>query len=78
MDVESLECPVSLVTSESQRFLANFYAGERVRKATGGVLYGPDSSKWSARWFDAVDVIQAEIQRIDSAFHKALRSKQRG
>lgn len=44
-----------------------FYDQQLVQKATGGVLYGPDSSQWSCRWYDAVKVIQGEIDRADNA-----------
>lgn len=77
VDVESIECPISALTvpsehnRESLELLRKFYGGQRVHKATGGVLYGGDSSEWPARWFDAVSLIQLEIDREDSARHKA-------
>lgn len=59
------------------RLIEDFFRGQRVLKGSGGVFYGPDSSIWPARWFDAVEIIQGEIQREDAAFQKALRAKQK-
>ena len=69
--MESLACPVSCITPESKRDLGRFYQQERAHKATGGVLYGADSADWNCRWFDAVNIIQAEIERANGAFERA-------
>jgi hypothetical protein len=42
----------------------------------GGVLYGPDSSRWSARWYDTAVLLQYEIEREEAAMHKAMRARQ--
>lgn len=75
VDVESRECPVALITRESMELVQDFLRGQRVREATGGVLYGPDSSEWPARWFDAVDLLQAEVEREERAGHAAARGR---
>jgi hypothetical protein len=71
--VESRECPVALITAESLELIDQFTRARRVREATGGVLYGSDSTEWPARWFDAVDLIQAEIEREERACRAAVR-----
>jgi hypothetical protein len=30
----------------------------RVREASGAALFGPNSGRWPAWWFDAVDIFQ--------------------
>jgi hypothetical protein len=67
VDVESIECPRSLVSSESLHVIKRYYAAQRVQKATGAVLGGSDASEWDARWFDAVNLIAAEIEQADHA-----------
>jgi hypothetical protein len=75
VDVESRECPVALVRQESLDWIQEFDRAQRVKEATGGVLYGPDSSEWPARWFDVVDLLQIETEREDRARNAALYSR---
>ena len=80
VDVESRECPVARMArddGESLRLIAEFIRARRVREASGGVLYGPDAARWPARWFDAVDVLQAEVMREEAACHRALKAASR-
>jgi hypothetical protein len=40
----------------------------------GGVLYGPDSSRWPARWFDAVSTLQFEVEQEEAAARQAINA----
>jgi hypothetical protein len=71
VDCESHACPVSIITPESEQAIQKFFSAQRVQKGAGGVLYGPDSSAWPARWFDTVSILQGEIERADNAFEAA-------
>lgn len=75
VDVESLACPVSVITPESLTEVRRFSEARRAVKL-GGVLYGPDSSRWSARWYDTAVLLQYEIEREEAAMHKAMRARQ--
>jgi hypothetical protein len=74
VDVESLACPVSVITPESLTAVHRFSEARRTQKL-GGVLYGPDSSRWPARWHAVVTLLQHEIEREEAAMHKAARTK---
>lgn len=74
VDVVSLECPIARISEESLRWIRDFSRAKRVHGAAGGVLYGPDSARWPARWFDAVDVIEIEVQKAEAAMHDAVRN----
>lgn len=78
VDVVSHECPVARITDESMRLVRDFSRAKRVHGASGGVLYGPDSGKWPARWFDAVDVIESESQKAKMALDAAVAAMPRG
>lgn len=67
--VESRECPRSLLerTPETMAAIDRYFRAERMHSAMGGVLYGPDSSLWPARWVDTVNVLSGEIEREDAA-----------
>lgn len=67
-DVESRECPRSLLEREPETMTAidRFYRAQRMHTALGGVLYGPDASLWPARWVDTVNVLSGEIEREDA------------
>ena len=73
--MESLACPVSVITPESLTTVRRFSDARRTQKL-GGVLYGPDSSRWPARWHDIVTLLQHEIEREEAAMHKAMRARQ--
>ena len=75
MDCESRECPVALIRPESLEAIQDFLRAQRVKEATGGVLYGPDSSEWPARWFDTVDLLQGEIERETRACNAAMHAR---
>jgi hypothetical protein len=66
---------VAAITEYSLRMIRDFWRGARVREASGGVMYGPDTSQWPARWFDAVDVIQLGIEQQEAAAHAAVEAK---
>ncbi len=55
-DVESAECPVSVVKRNQRlQWLIRLLAENRnVHTATGACLYGHDASKWPAIFWDAV------------------------
>lgn len=76
VDVESLACPVSVITEESKDTVRRFFDA-RLTAKIGGAMYGPDASLWPARWFEAVTLIQNEIQREETAMHLAFAAKQR-
>lgn len=42
-----------------------------VKEATGAVFGGPDSSRWDARYYDAVRLIQTEETLIQGAIEDA-------
>ena len=73
MDVESFACPVSVITPESKAAIGKFYEAKAAQKL-GGVLYGPDSSLWPARWFATVTLLQYEIEREEAAAQKAINT----
>lgn len=73
VDVESLACPVSVITPESLSVTRQFFNARRALKM-GGALYGSDSSRWPARWFDAVTLLQHEIEREEAAGQKAINA----
>jgi hypothetical protein len=62
---------VSRITPQSLRTLQRFYEAKQVQKS-GGILYGPDSSRWPARWFDTVALLEAEIAREEYAGKRAI------
>jgi hypothetical protein len=70
VDVESIACPVSVITDESIRTVQRFFEAKRTQKL-GGVMFGPDSSQWPARWFETVSLIEQELDREHSAFKAA-------
>jgi hypothetical protein len=74
VDVESLACPISCITPESLSVVQKFFAARRAHKL-GGVFYGPDSSLWPARWFEAVSILQHELEREESAAQKAINTR---
>lgn len=56
------ECPVSFITPES-RFIVDMESSNRhAKEATGAALFGPDSGRWPAIWYDSV--VELEIQRV--------------
>jgi hypothetical protein len=79
VDVESCECPRSLLEREPEamKLLQRYRRAKRTHEATGGVMYGPDSSLWPARWVDAVTIIAGEEKRADAAFQHALADYRR-
>jgi len=44
-----------------------------IQSTFGSPVYGVDSAKWPARWFDAVRMASLENRSIDRAIDKALR-----
>jgi hypothetical protein len=74
VDVESLACPVAVITQDSIAAARQFSEANRTHKL-GGVLYGPDSSRWPARWHDVVTILQYEIEREQAAANRALNAR---
>ena len=74
VDVESLACPVGVITTESITTVCRFSEAKRTNKA-GGVLYGPDPSQWPARWHDVVTLLQYEIEREEAAANVAINAR---
>jgi hypothetical protein len=75
VDVESMACPVSVITTDSIAAVRRFAESKRAQKA-GGVLYGVDASGWPARWWDTVILLQYEVDREEAAANKAMRARQ--
>ena len=71
--MESLACPVSCITPESLTAVRQFSEAKRTQKL-GGVLYGPDSSLWPARWWDTVTLLQYEVDREEAAANRAIHA----
>ena len=74
VDVESMACPVSVITPDSTLAVRQFSEAKRTQKL-GGVLYGPDSSLWPARWHAIVTLLQYEIEREEAAAQKAIHAR---
>lgn len=53
------ECPVSYVTPESLALLEMVQGSRMAHKVTGACLFGSDTAKWPAVYFDAVRTIHA-------------------
>lgn len=68
------ECPASFITPESAALVQEIAAAEHVKEATGAVLFGTDSGRWDARFFDAVRLIHIEDIRIQNEDFEATRS----
>lgn len=73
VDVDSLACPVSVITPESIAAVCKFFEARRALKL-GGVLYGADASRWPARWWDTVSLLQHEVEREEAAATKAINA----
>ncbi len=72
-DTEMKECPVSFIEQWALELVQQIAAAQHVKDATGAVLYGPDSGKWDARYFDAVRLIQIEDIKVQNAEFEATR-----
>ncbi len=75
MGIESLACPVSVITEDSKTLVRRFFDA-RLTAKLGGSLYGPDSSLWPVRWYEAVTVLQHELEREQGAMNAAIAAKQ--
>lgn len=42
----------------------------RVKDATGAIVFGMDTGKWPARWYDAVRLAEAEDAKVEEARDK--------
>jgi hypothetical protein len=69
------ECPVSLLDRHRQlRRLVDIVSTDRaVKNGTGAVMFGPDSGRWPAEWYDAValftNYLNLEALAEQEAFH---------
>ena len=61
-DVQCDECPVALITAESQELVTLDARYRRTKDAAGATLFGPDARRWPAWWADVVTTI--ETQRV--------------
>lgn len=73
-DVESAECPVSLITPDTAELLRLFTRAERLQES-GTALFGPDLSAWPAWAVDAFDVLTTESIRYENAKWEAEKAE---
>lgn len=74
--IESEECPVSLLKrspwgSSIRSLVTQISQAIRVKEMTGAWPGGPDSSRWSSRFYDAVEMAFIEQRRFDRAVDDA-------
>ena len=74
-DIQSAECPVSLVTPEAIEWVELFHRIRRARESTGASLYGPELAQWPARTVDAFNFMEAERVKIEQALMDAETSE---
>jgi hypothetical protein len=77
LSVESSECPVSLLSKSPElRSLVLLDAKNRqAQRATGATMFGPDSGRWPAVWFDAVSALQSARDEEEAARIEAINQK---
>jgi len=73
-DTELKECPASFIRPESMALVMEIHAANQIHEATGSAFYGPDSSRWDARWFDAVRTVAVEEIRISNSEYEVTRA----
>lgn len=66
----STECPVSLVAPDSMYLLELVHGSQVTHEATGSALFGHDSARWPAIFFDAVRVVSAAKYAVESEMRK--------
>ena len=71
LDLEIDECPRSFVTPEALRTIDDLDRAERLKAATGAVLFGTDSAQWPAIWADAVLVANHQRRLYEIALEQA-------
>ena len=77
-EIQSEECPVSCITAESRWLVEQEGRARQVKEASGASLFGPDSSRWPAAWFDAVGVIeQCRILEVNERIQTEIREMDR-
>jgi hypothetical protein len=80
-ECSSAECPVSLLTRPDSPFpeairLTEILTSDRiVKNGTGAVMFGPDSGKWKAVWFDLVTIFSRYLNLEQIAEHEAFRQE---
>ena len=79
-DVKSDECPTSLLHrhSELYQLVKEIDMASSVKEETGAYPFGPDSSKWPVRWFDAIRFAQMERSRTKRAYEDEMDSRRGG
>jgi hypothetical protein len=63
------ECPTSLISADSIRLLSDYHDNRAAHETTGASLYGLDSGRWPAYYFDAVTTLtyaQREADALES------------
>ena len=72
-DYEQDECPMSVILRhrEMDNLVSDVLNSSLIQSNFGSPVYGTDSSKWPARWFDAVRAATLESRAIERAIDKA-------
>lgn len=58
-EIESPECPVSIITPRNRLLVIQAIQANHAKNA-GGIVGGQDAGKWSEQWFDIVTVIESQ------------------
>lgn len=68
-DMEQNECPVSLLHKWTWMDIVvqELLQMSWVTEPTGSPLFGTDSSKWPARWYEFVRAAEIETSRVEEA-----------
>ncbi len=74
-DVQSDECPVSLITQESLVLLRLESQNGSLHKAAGASIGGPDAGAWPAWWADVVTTISRARNAEENARIEAQSSQ---
>lgn len=74
-DVQSDECPVSLITQESLALLRLEAQNGSLHKAAGASIGGPDAGTWPAWWADVVTTISRARNAEENARIEAQSSQ---
>jgi hypothetical protein len=70
------ECPISLITDESQELL-ELYHKSKVMREFGVAPFGGDMNKWPARLVDAFMVIRQEEMKVENLMRDVTQSERR-
>ena len=73
--VKCAQCPVSEITPGSVEILEDYSRARLAHKAFGASPWGPDLSRWPARYTDAVNIIEREALEVEQALDAAVREE---